>query len=109
LGLICGGKFICGVLIFGGMEGNGGGLFELPLLRVYLMGDDCEGSFWEGLGYLWLKGFLLFCCSTLCAKTHTLLKSATLLERYHVSILKFESTKVSHDVMFFKLVYAIVD
>jgi len=109
LGLISKGKFICGVSIFNGVEGIGGELFQLPLLRVCLKGKDCESSFWEGLGYSCLKGFLLFCCSTLCPNTHTSSKSGKLLELYHVSILRFESTQVSHNGLFFKLMYATLD
>jgi len=45
LGLICGGKFICGVYFFYGVEGVGGEWFELPLLKWTSMNEDFEAFF----------------------------------------------------------------
>jgi len=65
-GLRAGGGLICGWV-----EGIRGDLIELPLLKVCPKGRNGKGSSWGGLGYSCLKSFLLLCCSTLYARTHT--------------------------------------
>jgi len=41
-----GGGLICGVWIFGWVEGIGGGLIKLPLLNVFSKGRNGKGSPW---------------------------------------------------------------